>query len=67
GRLLDEISTLGTVSSSGSSIRVELETANQLIPMMRMLDEADTKILDFRTVENDLEDIFLEMIREEKE
>ncbi len=67
GRLLDEISALGNVSASGRSIRIELETANHLIPLMRILDEAETHMLDFRTVENDLEDIFLEMIREEAE
>jgi len=66
-RLLDEIATLGNISASGSSIRVELESANHLIPLIKILDEADTKLLDFRTVENDLEDIFLEVIREEKE
>ena len=65
--LLDAIATLGSVSATGSSIRVELETANLLIPLMKTLDEADTRILDFHTVENDLEDIFLEVIREEEE
>ena len=66
-RLLDTIAGLGTVSVSGSSIKVELEKANKLIPLMRMLDEADTKMVDFHTVENDLEEIFLEVIREEEE
>ncbi len=66
-RLLDEISTLGNVSASGCSIKVELETVNHLIPLMKILHEADTKLLDFHTVENDLEDIFLEVIREETE
>ncbi len=65
--LLDTIGTLGSVSVSGSSISVELESANQLIPLMRILDLADTTMLDFRTVENDLEDIFLEVIREEEQ
>ena len=65
--LLDEMATLGPVSASGSSIRIELESANQLIPLMKMLDETGTRLLDFNTVENDLEDIFLEVIREEKE
>ncbi len=65
--LLDAIATLGKVSASGRSIRIELETANHLIPLMRILDEAETHMLDFRTVENDLEDIFLEVIREEAE
>ena len=66
-RLLDEIANLGTVSVSGSSIRLELATANHLIPLMRILGEANAKILDFQTVENDLEEIFLEVIREEEE
>lgn len=65
--LLDAMSKLGDVSASGNSIRVELETVSYLIPLMRILDEANTKILDFKTVENDLEDIFLEVIREETE
>lgn len=66
-RLLDEIATLGTVSTSDSSIEVELETVNHLIPLMRILEKADIEMLDFHSVENDLEDIFLEVIREEKE
>ncbi len=65
--LLDAIATLGSVSVSGSSISVELESANQLIPLMKILDQADTSMLDFHTVENDLEDIFLEVIREEEQ
>ncbi|MEN8207960.1 MAG: ABC transporter ATP-binding protein [Candidatus Fermentibacteria bacterium] len=64
--LLDTIANLGTVSVSGSSLRVELESANHLIPLMKIFDEAQTSMLDFRTVENDLEDIFLEVIREEE-
>ena len=67
GPLLDEIAALGNVSASGSSIRVELESANHLIPLMKILDEAQTTMLDFHTVENDLEDIFLEVIREEEQ
>jgi len=65
--LLDEIATLGSVSASGNSIKVELESANLLIPLMTMLAETNTRMLDFQTVENDLEEIFLEVIREEKE
>ena len=34
---------------------------------MKILDEAQTTMLDFHTVENDLEDIFLEVIREEEQ
>ncbi len=65
--LLDTIATLGSVSATGSSVRVELESANHLIPLMKVLEEADIRMLDFQTVENDLEDIFLEVIREEEE
>ena len=65
--LLDTIATLGSVSATGSSIRIELESANHLIPLMKVLEEADIRMLDFQTVENDLEDIFLEVIREEEE
>jgi len=64
---LEAISSLGTVSAHGSSLRIELETVNYLIPLMKAVGETQTDMLDFRSVENDLEDIFLEVIKEKTE
>ncbi|MCK5131954.1 MAG: ABC transporter ATP-binding protein [Candidatus Sabulitectum sp.] len=63
--LLDSISSLGTLSTGNNSLKIELETVDYLIPLMRALDESGIKMLNFRSVENDLEDIFLEVIRGE--
>lgn len=65
--LIENISALGSTSTSGNSLKVELETLDYLLPLVRALDEAGIKMLNFQSVENDLEDIFLEVIREEQE
>lgn len=63
--LVENVSSLGSTSISGNSIKVELETLDYLLPLLAALDESGIKMLDFKSVENDLEDIFLEVIREE--
>ena len=62
--LVDSVSSLGTTSTSGNSLKVELETLDHLLPLLTALDESGIKMLNFKSVENDLEDIFLEVIRE---
>lgn len=64
---LESISSLGAISVDGNSLKVELKTVDSLIPLMKAIGETETNMLDFRSVENDLEDIFLEVIREETE
>ncbi len=65
--LIESVSSLGSTSTSGNSIKVELETLDHLLPLLQALDESGIKMLNFKSVENDLEDIFLEVIREETE
>ncbi len=65
--LMETVSNLGDASSSGSTLRIELEAVDGLIPLMKALDESGIKMLNFRSVENDLEDIFLEVIREDSQ
>ncbi|MEA3265721.1 MAG: ABC transporter ATP-binding protein [Candidatus Fermentibacteria bacterium] len=65
--LIESVSSLGSTSTSGNSIKVELETLDHLLPLLAALDESGIKMLNFKSVENDLEDIFLEVIREETE
>lgn len=62
--LLESLSTWGRVSHQGSSLKVELASLGNLAPMVAALAAFPGKLLDFRTVENDLEEIFLQMIRE---
>jgi hypothetical protein len=62
--LLRELLSMGRASHQGNSLRVELESLEDLLPMLRAVSGFDGRILDFRTVENNLEDIFLDMIRE---
>ncbi|MCK5036118.1 MAG: ABC transporter ATP-binding protein [Candidatus Sabulitectum sp.] len=62
--LVESVSSLGTTSTSGNSLKVELETLDHLLPLLTALDESGIKMLNFKSVENDLEDIFLEVIRE---
>ncbi|MCK5840834.1 MAG: ABC transporter ATP-binding protein [Candidatus Sabulitectum sp.] len=65
--LVESVSSLGSTSISGNSIKVELKTLDHLLPLLTALDESGIKMLNFKSVENDLEDIFLEVIREETE
>jgi len=65
--LIESVSSLGSTSTSGNSIKVELETLDHLLPLLQALDKSGIKMLNFKSVENDLEDIFLEVIREETE
>jgi len=62
--LIESVSAFGRISASGNSLKIELETVDNLIPLMKALGDSGAKLLDFRTVESDLEDIFLEVIRE---
>ncbi|MCK5787207.1 MAG: ABC transporter ATP-binding protein [Candidatus Sabulitectum sp.] len=64
--LLESISTLGSVSAHGNSLKIELDAVEHLIPLMKAVERAEVDMTDFRSVENDLEDIFLEVIREEE-
>lgn len=67
-KLIDELSTIGrvTVSAEEAEINIELLTLENLLPMVASVTGSGAAIVDFRTVENDLEDIFLEMIRREE-
>ena len=62
--LLDSLDSIGDVSREGSTVRISLENANQIFPLVDVLKKADVNLKDFRTEENDLEEIFLEVIRE---
>lgn len=62
--LIERLRPMGGASHEGSSLRVELHSLDDLIPMLQAVSGTGARILDFRTVESDLEDIFLEMIRE---
>ncbi len=65
--LVSDIATLGTAFSKGNSLRVELKDLDNLLPMMQLLRNASAKVVNFQSVEKDLEDIFLEVIRGEAE
>lgn len=65
--LVISLERLGSVSCSGSVLKVELKTLDLLLDMVQAVSESQCEILDFRTVENDLEEIFLEMVRGEEE
>ncbi len=65
--LIESVSSFGSASTSGNTIKIELETLDHLLPLLKTLDDAGIKMLNFRSMENDLEDIFLEVIREETE
>jgi len=62
--LIQSISHHGSVTSSGNSLRIELKTLNNLLPVLQLLGDSKAEMVDFRSVENNLEDIFLEVIRE---
>lgn len=64
--LIKDLSELGTVTSAGKTIDMELRNLENLLPLLQLLKDSGHDLKDFRTVESDLEDIFLEMIREEK-
>ena len=65
--LVESLADFGSATSTGNSLKIELKTLDSLLPLLRVLDETGIKMLNFRSIENDLEDIFLEVIREEKE
>lgn len=64
--LLATLSGLGSVAADGSNLTMELSTLDSLLPMLRAIDAEGNTITAFRTVESSLEDIFLDLIREEK-
>lgn len=63
--LIEVLSKMGRTSAEYHSLRVELESLSDLLPMVQAVSGSREMILDFRTVENDLEEIFLQMIRED--
>jgi ABC-2 type transport system ATP-binding protein len=65
--LIQSISLLGNATSSGNTLRVELKTLNNLLPVMQLLNSNGLKLVNFQCVENDLEDIFLQVIREKSQ
>jgi ABC-type multidrug transport system ATPase subunit len=65
--LIAALSPMGRVSVDDFSLRIELKSLDSLLPMVTTVTGLGEGITDFKTVENDLEDIFLEMIREEEE
>jgi ABC-2 type transport system ATP-binding protein len=65
--LIQSISLLGNATSSGNTLRVELKTLNNLLPVMQLLNSNGLKLVNFQSVENDLEDIFLQVIREKSQ
>ena len=66
-KLVEELSGMGGASVEDHILKVELKSLDFLLPMIRTVTESKAGIADFKTVENDLEDIFLEVIREDKE
>ncbi len=63
--LVEQITAFGNTTVSENTLKIELNTLDYLLPLLQTLDTANIKMLNFRSVENDLEDIFLEVIREE--
>ncbi len=64
--LMKSLSELGSVSLCDNTIDMELSDLGSLLPLLQLLKDAGHDLKDFKTMENDLEDIFLEMIREEE-
>ncbi len=63
--IVEQVTAFGNTTVSKNTLKIELNTLDYLLPLLQTLDTADIKMLNFRSVENDLEDIFLEVIREE--
>ena len=63
--LVTALTAMGRVSVNDRCLRVELKSLNSLLPMVDTVTRLGTDIADFKTVESNLEDIFLNMIREE--
>ncbi len=63
--LLGELEKLGRTTVEENTLRVELSSLDSLLPMVSAVVLSECGIIDFTTVENDLEDIFLQMIGEE--
>lgn len=63
--IVKQIAAFGNTTVSEKTLKIELDTLDYLLPLLQTLDTADIKMLNFRSVENDLEDIFLEVIRED--
>jgi len=62
--LMERMSQLGQISAEGSRLRAELQVLDNLLPMLTAISESGIFLTDIRTVENDLEDIFIQMIKE---
>jgi ABC-2 type transport system ATP-binding protein len=60
--LLDQLEALGRISLEKRTLRIELSSLDSLLPMVEAVSNSGCGISDFVTVENDLEDIFLDMI-----
>lgn len=54
-------------TDKGCRLMILLKNAMQIYDLMEILRSVDTEITDFRTVESDLEDIFLNVIKDEPE
>ncbi len=62
--LISLLSDLGGLSTEGKRLTLELSSLDRLGSMVNALESSGCGIEDFRTVENDLEDIFLNIIGE---
>jgi len=65
--LITALSSMGGISVDDCSLEIELQSLDSLLPLIKTVSESEARITDFRTVENDLEDIFLKVIREEEQ
>lgn len=59
--LTEDLGRIGRTTIDGATIRVELQSLAGLLPMIQAVTGSGVEMTDFRTVENNLEDIFLEM------
>ncbi len=59
--LTEDLRGIGRTTVDGCNIRVELHSLAGLLPMIQAVVGSGAEMADFRTVENNLEEIFLEM------
>lgn len=64
--LLSGLSRYAELTTDGPSMDLQLRDLSGLLPVLELIRDAGHRLIDLSSVENDLEDIFLELIREEK-
>jgi ABC-2 type transport system ATP-binding protein len=62
--MLEDLESIGKTTVDGNTVKVELQSLDGLLPMVRAVAGSGAEIADFRTVENNLEEIFLEITGE---